>query len=618
MKKLCALLSLLLCLIALCVTASAEQAQLPRVMLNSNGITENQDILALDDKTVKLQITVTYEEGGAQFTCPATVKIQGTSSIYYPKKNYYIEFYSDSSFHTKQKADLLHGWGAHSKYCLKANWIDSTHSRNVVSGRLAGQMQAEFGNLFPEAVNHGVVDGYPVEVYIDGEYHGLYTLNIPKEDWLFGVDEDAGHLVLGAENPMQDSSTYFRAFAPAVHEADWSIEVGPHKTQEEVDAAFEKLNRLINFVKDSTDEEFVVQFDKHLNLDACLNYFCLLELFTGTDNCAKNLMLVTYDGELWYPCMYDMDSTWGLWFSGEGCYPATVTFENVHNNSLLWTRLLTCFPQEIQTRYFELRSSVLSNANIQAAFDAFQAEVPADAWEREKEKWPDVPSRDIGFDQIKSNIVARGAFTDVKMLELHHDAPDGMLYELPISLNGLAGAAMDTGLNLFDGVCGDFTLFLQFQCNPEAEGLQTILSNQDADGNGLIIHTDPEGGSKYLMYYCGNHQYEAHYLDGENPRITLAVTRQGDDYSIYCQDISQMRHIKSAPVSAAVESNMYLGGQHYIQDDTNIEFNLFTGSIFHAEVYDKVLREEEISTRINQLRSLDTVSEPSSTEASGI
>jgi len=603
MKKLFVFLSLLLCLIALCVTASAEQVQLPKVMLNSTGITENQNILDLKDKSVKLQITVTYEEGGAQFTCPATIKVQGTSSIYYPKKNYYIEFYSDDTFQTKQKADLLHGWGAHTKYCLKANWIDSTHARNVVSGRLVGQMQAQFGNLFPEAVNHGVVDGYPVEVYIDGEYHGLYTLNIPKEDWLFGVDEDAGHLVLGAESPQPDSSTYFKALAPAVDESDWSIEVGPHKTQEDVDAVFEKLNRLISFVKDSSDEEFMEQFDKHLNLDACLNYFCFLELCTGVDNCAKNMMLVTYDGELWYPCLYDLDSTWGLQCFGDGLYYTYLPFDNVHCNSLLWTRLLTCFPQEIQTRYFELRGSVLSDENIQAAFDAFQAEVPADAWEREKEKWPDVPSRDFGFDQIRSNITARGAYTDVKMLGLYYDTPEGMLYELPVTLDGAASAALDSGVNLFDGVCGDFTLFLDFQCDPNAESLQTIVSNQDADGNGLLVHTDPEGGSKYLMYYCGNHQYEAHYVNGENPRIILVITRQGDDYTIYCQDVSQIREIKDAPAPASIESNMFLGGQHYTQDGADIEYNFFTGTIFHAEVYDMVMSKEDISARIDQLRS---------------
>ncbi len=603
MRRICLCLMMILVFASLGVTAAAELGQLPKVMLESNGVVENQDILELKDKTVKIQITVAYQGNQTQFAYPATIKVQGHSSINFPKKNYYIEFYSDNTFQKKQKVDLGQGWGSHSKYCLKANWIDSTHSRNVVSARLVGQMQAEFGNLFPGAVNHGVVDGYPVEVYIDGAYHGLYTLNIPKEDWLFGVDEKKGHLVLGAENPQTDCSTYFKALAPAVDEAEWSIEVGPSKTQEDVDAVFEKLNRLISFVKDSSDEEFVAQFSAHLNLDACLNYFCMLELCTGTDNCAKNLMLVTYDGELWYPCLYDLDSTWGLWFSGEGLYPTTLPFDNVHCNSLLWTRLLKCFPREIQARYFALRRGVLSDANIQAAFDAFQAEIPADAWEREREKWPDVPSKAIGFDQIRSNIVARGAFTDMRMLELYHEAPDGMLFELPVPLNGAAGTAMDAGVNLFDGVCGDFTLFLQFQCNPNATGLQTILANQDPAGNGLLIHTDPDGGSKYLMYYCGNHQYEAHYVNGDNPCVVLAVTRQGNDYTIYCQDALDPRKITNAPAPMTIGNNMYLAGQHYTQDGAEIEFNLFTGSIDKAEVYDKAFGQEEIATRMSQLQA---------------
>jgi len=61
----------------------------------------------------------------------ASVKWQGSSSLSYPKKNYTVKF--DQAF------EAAPGWGAQRKYCLKANYIDFSHCRNVVSAKLWGQ-----------------------------------------------------------------------------------------------------------------------------------------------------------------------------------------------------------------------------------------------------------------------------------------------------------------------------------------------------------------------------------------------------------------------------------------------------------------------------------------------
>ncbi len=40
--------------------------------------------------------------------------------------------------------------------------------------------------------------------------------------------------------------------------------------------AYEKLNRAIRFVMNSTDEEFHSHFSEYFNLDAALNYYCFV------------------------------------------------------------------------------------------------------------------------------------------------------------------------------------------------------------------------------------------------------------------------------------------------------------------------------------------------------
>ena len=93
----------------------------------------------------------------------------------------------DSSFEEKLKIDF--GWGKQNKYCLKANWIDKTHSRNVVTAKIAGKVQKKY-NLFNDSPNNGAIDGFPIEVYLNDEFLGLYTMNIPKDAWMFNMDED--------------------------------------------------------------------------------------------------------------------------------------------------------------------------------------------------------------------------------------------------------------------------------------------------------------------------------------------------------------------------------------------------------------------------------------------
>lgn len=132
-------------------------------------------------------VNLAYKYGERSGT--ASVKWQGSSSIYYPKKNYTIKF--DNAF------EAVEGWGEQKKYCLKANFIDHSHSRNVVSGKLWGKTVKsrttanEKLNALP---NGGAIDGFPIVVALNGEFHGLYTFNIPKDGWMFGMGtgESAG------------------------------------------------------------------------------------------------------------------------------------------------------------------------------------------------------------------------------------------------------------------------------------------------------------------------------------------------------------------------------------------------------------------------------------------
>lgn len=381
---------------------------LPKVYLEGK-------ILQIMRKGQEPKIKLTYiEKGKEKFTTYATIKFQGQSSIVYNKKNYTINLYQDENYKDKNKIEVKKEWGAQSKYCLKANYIDSTMARNVVSARLVGQMQKQY-NLFENTPNNGAVDGFPVEIYVNGEYLGLYTWNIPKDEWMFNMDKkNENHIVMGDEEFEAGTSGTFEKLAEPINDDEWSIVAGPDKNEEKVKETFEKLNRVIAFVKDSTDSEFKEHFYEYLNLDACLNYYCFIHLCNGIDNMSKNMLLATYDGQVWYPVLYDLDSTWGLDIYGDKVYESDNKFpeQYIGNTNLLWKKLGENYKEEIKQRYKELRNSVLSDENIIKEFEKFNKSIPKGAWKLEQEKWTSVPSKEYGLEQIKQYVKERGEYVD--------------------------------------------------------------------------------------------------------------------------------------------------------------------------------------------------------------
>ena len=333
------------------------------------------DMSAMTSKKDIREITFEYKSGNQIIRGAAKIKVQGTSSLAYDKKNYTINFYEDKDYSKKMGIDV--GWGAQDKYCLKANWIDKTHARNVVTARIAAEMQAQYG-LFEMAPHNGTIDGFPIEVYINGSFHGLYTMNIPKDAWMFGMDEDnPDHIVICGDN--WHDPVLFKAIPEDLE--DWAVEVGP-----EDDATLAKVQRLVRFVRDSTDEEFKANFDQYLNLDSTLNYYIMLKYAFLNDNAGKNMLLATYDGKVWYPTLYDLDTSWGTHWTGTKLYSYEKSLASTAN-SVLWERMEKLYKKEIADRYFELRATVLDEDHVLKMFTDFQDSIPDEVQARETAKW---------------------------------------------------------------------------------------------------------------------------------------------------------------------------------------------------------------------------------------
>lgn len=305
-----------------------------------------------------------------------------TSNMKYPKKNYTISLFEDSGRTTKLKKDFR-GWGEQSKFCLKANWIDLSHSRNIVSARLWGdvvQSRSDYNEL-PELLrnspNNGAIDGFFIKVYYSGVYQGRYTWNIPKDKWMTNMDDSLdNHCILCREN--YDGGC-FRS-APIIDGPDWSDEI--HDVVP--DSIKTKWTEVVNFVITNTDDEFKANIRNYFDLQSLIDYHVFALYDYGLDSYGKNQIYMTYDGAKWIASMYDLDSTWGLYWNGEAIvshdYERT-KFEDLVNGrqgNLLYERLEQNFYEELQNRWEELKNDALSLPNVINRFERFTDTITSD------------------------------------------------------------------------------------------------------------------------------------------------------------------------------------------------------------------------------------------------
>jgi hypothetical protein len=356
-----------------------------------NGYPIPQLILngSTDGMTKDNEVSLTYEckdKDGNTKTGSCTMKWQGSSSIAYEKKNYTIKF--DNAF------EVVSGWGSQKKYCLKANFIDHSHARNVVSAKLWGQVvksRASVDSRLSALPNAGAVDGFPIIIILNGEFHGLYTWNIPKDGWMFGMSGTTAQQAIVCADKYVDA-TAFKALA-VLDGSDFELEYSSDEQSEWVKTS---LNRMLQTVINSNGSDLDTTISQYLDIDSAIDYIIHTVLIEAADCVQKNYLLATYDGVKWFFSAYDMDSTFGLHWHGKdfSSLTSTPTFQTWKENKLM-NLLLTKKRDAINARYEYLRANALSEPNVAKTFWNFGCLIPKPILLKDVEKWTSIPSTSV-------------------------------------------------------------------------------------------------------------------------------------------------------------------------------------------------------------------------------
>ena len=335
------------------------------------------------------------------------LRIQGTSSTTYPRKNYRIYFSRSTKYGTKlyvngvEVADFKYSFKPGARpidiFCLKADFSDSSSTHNTGAVRVVNDIWKRCGWLTPPQMaykgNYDVrigVDGFPIDLFYDnngtGEnvYLGKYNFNNEKSgsgiiygfEGIEGFNDEAA--LKGRRNKciclefLNNSETLCLFGTSNMDTFDDALEFrfkadDTWATAHEDDKA--AVKRLWEWIYSSKGNptKFLNEYAEYFGNDSPFAWYLITDYFMAVDNRAKNMMLVTWDGLIWYFIPYDMDTVFGERNDSVLKYDYTITWETMDesigsyafagHDSVLWELVRGC-PDKLREVADKLRSTM--------------------------------------------------------------------------------------------------------------------------------------------------------------------------------------------------------------------------------------------------------------------
>lgn len=378
---------------------SMDEKSLPLI-----NISVELDKVSKDDYIEgKIEI-VSYKENDniqeEEFLCK--VKYRGASSLAYDKKSFAVKLYDDN---WKNLDHSLLGIRETNKWILDAMAIDRIRMRNRVCFDIWNQYSGTPYKTDYEKRNG--TKGRFVEVFINGEYHGLYCLTDKIERKLLGLtkpkEQDDGSVdirgVLYKCNQWGDAaflSGYNR------EEAMDKVEWNGWELQEPEDypsaEAWTPLKELIDFCKDSDESFFANNYNNYFYRENLIDYGLLIYAFNLRDNVLKNAFLSVVDineSRRFLLTPWDLDTSLGGEYNGD-YYDHDVEFDllfgSVRPYKRLYNENVDGFFEAVKNKWKSLAYEVMSKENINTKIDEYAKQfIESGAWKREYVKWNNNP-----------------------------------------------------------------------------------------------------------------------------------------------------------------------------------------------------------------------------------
>ena len=307
------------------------------------------------------------------------VKIQGTSSLQYVRKNYTIylkdEYGADMYYNPYGDVSV-----PENVFCLKCDYIESSHANNTGMAKLIND--CVYDTKTPMQLDNPscrtAICGFPIEVYMNGEYLGIYNFNHDRySTQSFGYDyrrypnllvyeinsnsnTSAGAFYRYGDNPESSAGVTELNY----YKRDFNLIYGNRTSDSDT---YSEVKALVEWVSVAEQDLFRETISEHFNTEYLFRYFLTVLVIGAVDSLGKNMKIMTVDGKIWYPTFYDIDTCLGLDNSGYLTIEPDVEIESGSyntSNSNLWTKVWNFFRQELKAEWSAMRQGRFTLDNL--------------------------------------------------------------------------------------------------------------------------------------------------------------------------------------------------------------------------------------------------------------
>ena len=356
--------------------------ELPVVCIQTiESIVDEPRVLAMFDMT---------ESDGSVVSSSIGIEYRGGSTSHFPKSSYRLEFWADDKGEVKEDYSLL-GMRKDDDWNMDAMYNEPLRLRNKVNFEIWRSMdELYYSALRPKAIN-GVRHEY-VEVFLDDEYQGVYTLGERVDPKQLQLEDEVDGVIKGELYKGVDfGGSQFTQYSGFNNNKElW--EGLKYKSPTE---AYDWWNiySFVTFVIDAQNGIFYNHYESKFNIENLVNYYLFHSVLRAVDNSGKNLYISKYtNGEPYIYVPWDLDGTFGISWDGTRIKPTRITLpaESGFYSRLILDTRENGFQERLISRWAELRSSVLTPDVIKELIEKEYNYLQLNAvYEREELKWED-------------------------------------------------------------------------------------------------------------------------------------------------------------------------------------------------------------------------------------
>ena len=386
----------------------AQNSTLPTVTITTDGPIVNSPamhgIIRVDD------------HNGTVIEMHAGFKIRGTSSQQFEKKSYRVELWADATG-TEMADTTFLGMRSDDDWNLEAMYNQPLRLRNKIANELWREIYTlPYQASEPEAASSVAMEY--VDVYVNGNHEGVYTLSERVDRKLLGLRKYNGNLrgMLvkgnGSGNASFEELPDYDNTLDEWGQFEW---VYPNESDTVVD--WSGLYSFVNFVINSTNVAFYSQYSTMFEESNAIDYYLFINAIGALDNMDRNTFIARQKkSSAYFYVPWDLDAVLGNDNNGQHSAGADGLRSNGFFDRLVQDCSANGFATKTRARYNSLRETVLTKDHIMEMIQAqYQALVDCGAYDIEHEVWPEFTVDASELDYIADWLEARLSWLDAEI-----------------------------------------------------------------------------------------------------------------------------------------------------------------------------------------------------------